>query len=74
MKQHFQQAARQKRKCSIRRVVYAFFSPPLAARLSFNISGPEREDMGNTIPYFPHGPPYPTGVTSASRRGLALRE
>ena len=26
------------------------------------------------IPYFPPGPPYPMGVTSASRRGLALRE
>ena len=30
--------------------------------------------MGNTIPYFPPVPPYPTGVTSASRRGLELRE
>ena len=30
--------------------------------------------MGNTIPYFPPVAPYPTGVTSASRRGLALRE
>ena len=30
--------------------------------------------MGNTIPYFPPVAPYPTGVTSASRRGLELRE
>ena len=36
--------------------------------------GAEEEDTGNTIPCFPPVAPYPTGVTSASRRGLALRE
>ena len=51
-----------------------FISSPCIARLSFNVGNAEWEDTGNTIPYFPPGPPYPTGVTSASRCGLELCE